>query len=114
MLNSRDEGRSNKTVNRIVQAYKKEGRISGAPRKRHPRATTAAQDADIRKAAKETPFSTAREIAAAARVPASASTIKRWLAEAKLKSYFAAEKLLLSLSNRTARLRKSTWLLDHG
>lgn len=97
-------GRSNKTVNRIIQAYKKEGRISDAPHKRHPRATTAAQDADILDAAKASPFSTAREIGAAAGVSASASTIKRRLAEGKLKSHVAAQKPRLSLSNRTARL----------
>ncbi|KAH7940995.1 hypothetical protein HPB49_008946 [Dermacentor silvarum] len=74
-------GRSNKTVNRIIQAYRKEGRIRDAPHKRHPRATTAAQDADILYVAKASPFSTAREIGAAAGVSASASTIKRRLAE---------------------------------
>ncbi|KAH6942154.1 hypothetical protein HPB50_001501 [Hyalomma asiaticum] len=48
-------GRSNKTVNRIIEAYRKEGRISDAPHKGHPRATTAAQDADILDAAKASP-----------------------------------------------------------
>ncbi|KAH8033104.1 hypothetical protein HPB51_007005 [Rhipicephalus microplus] len=59
-------GRSNKSVNRIIQAYKKERHVSDAPHKRHPRATTAAEDADIRDAAKASPFSTAREIGVAA------------------------------------------------
>ncbi|KAH7968085.1 hypothetical protein HPB52_005570 [Rhipicephalus sanguineus] len=97
-------GRSNKTVNRIIQAYRKEGHISDAPHSRHPRATTAAQDADILDAAKASPFSTAREIGAAAGVSASASTIKRRLAEGKLKSHVAAQKPCLSLSNKTALL----------
>ncbi|KAH7973167.1 hypothetical protein HPB52_022173 [Rhipicephalus sanguineus] len=80
-------GKSNKTVNRIIQAYRKEGRIGDAPHKGRPRATTAAQDADILDAAKGSPFSTAREIGAAAGVSTSASTIKRRLAEGKLKSH---------------------------
>ncbi|KAH7984211.1 hypothetical protein HPB52_018134 [Rhipicephalus sanguineus] len=101
-------GRSNKTVNRIIQAYRKEGRISDAPHRRHPRATTAAQDADILDAAKASPFSTAREIGAAAGVSASASTIKRRLVESKLKSHVAAQKPRLSLSNKTARLNFAT------
>ncbi|KAH8041013.1 hypothetical protein HPB51_013673 [Rhipicephalus microplus] len=109
-------GKSNKTVNRIIQAYKKEGRICDARHKRHPRATTAAQDADIRDAAKASPFSTTREIAAAAGVSASASTIKRRLAEGKLKSYVAAQKPRLSLSNRTACLNfakeHASWKTD--
>ncbi|KAH6921345.1 hypothetical protein HPB50_027666 [Hyalomma asiaticum] len=97
-------GRSNKTVNRIIQAYRKEGRIRDAPHKRHPRATTAAQDADILDAAKASPFSTAREIGAAAGVSASASTIKRRLAEGKLESHVAAQNPRLSFPNKTACL----------
>ncbi|KAH6946089.1 hypothetical protein HPB50_011616 [Hyalomma asiaticum] len=65
-------------ISRSMDAYRREGRISDAPHKRHPRATTAAQDADILDAAKASPF---REIGAAAGVSASASTIKRRLAE---------------------------------
>ncbi|KAH6926081.1 hypothetical protein HPB50_014107 [Hyalomma asiaticum] len=109
-------GRPNKTVNRIIQAYRKEGRISDAPHKRHPRATTAAQDADIIDAAKASLFSTAREIGAAAAVSASASTIKRRLAEGKLKSHVAPQKQRLSLPNKTARLNFATehvsWTAD--
>ncbi|KAH8018633.1 hypothetical protein HPB51_009567 [Rhipicephalus microplus] len=45
-------GRSNETANRIILAYKKEGRISDAPHEQHPRATTAFQDAHVRDAAK--------------------------------------------------------------
>ncbi|KAH7977694.1 hypothetical protein HPB49_003189 [Dermacentor silvarum] len=58
--------RSNKTLNRIIQAYRDEGRISDTPHKRHPRATTAAQDMDILDAAQANPFSTAKEISAGA------------------------------------------------
>lgn len=108
-------GRSSKTVNRIIQAYRK-GRISDAPHKRHPRATTAAQAGDILDAAKASSFSTAREIGAAAGVSASASTIKGRLAEGKLKSHVAAQKPRLSLSNKTARLNFATehdsWTTD--
>ncbi|KAH7937685.1 hypothetical protein HPB49_014677 [Dermacentor silvarum] len=74
-------GRSKKTVNRIIQAYRDEGRISDAPHKRHPRATTAAQDMAILDAAQASPFSTDKEIGAAAGVAASVSTIKRRLAQ---------------------------------
>ncbi|KAH8022698.1 hypothetical protein HPB51_001919 [Rhipicephalus microplus] len=109
-------GRSNKTVNRIIQTYKKEGCICDAPHKRHPRAKTAAQDADTRDAAKASPFSTAREIGAASGVSASTSTIKRWLPEGKLKSHIAAQKPCISLSNRTARLnfakKHGSWTTD--
>lgn len=69
-------GRSNKTVNRIIQAYRDEGRISDAPHKRHPRELSAAQDVAILDAAKASPFSNAKEISAAAGVSASVSTIK--------------------------------------
>ncbi|KAH9378311.1 hypothetical protein HPB48_003998 [Haemaphysalis longicornis] len=109
-------GRSNKTVNRIIQAYRDEGRISDAPHKRHPRATSAAQDVAIRDAAKASPFSTAKEIGAAAGVSASVSTIKRRLEERKLKSHVAAQKPRLSVSNKTARLNFATehasWTMD--
>lgn len=109
-------GRSNKTVNRIIQAYRDEGRISDAPHKRHPRATSAAHDVAILDAAKASPFSTAKEIGAAAGVSASVSTIKRRLAEGKLKSHVAAQKLRLSVSNKTARLNFATehvsWTTD--
>ncbi|KAH8029713.1 hypothetical protein HPB51_003070 [Rhipicephalus microplus] len=97
-------GKSNKTVNRIDQAHKKEDLISDAPHKLHPRATTAAQNVAIRDAAKASPFSTAREIAAAAGVSVSASTIKPRLAKCELKSYVVAQRSRLFLSNRTARL----------
>lgn len=56
------------------------------------RATTAAQDADILNATKASPFSTAREIGEATGVSASTSTIKRRLAERKLKIHVAAQK----------------------
>lgn len=101
-------GRSNKTVNRIIQAYRDEGRISDAPHK--PRATPAAQDVDILYAAQVSPFSTAKEIGAGAGVPASVSKIKR-LAEGKLKSHVVAQKPRLSEANKTVRLNFTT---EHG
>ncbi|KAH7953425.1 hypothetical protein HPB49_008107 [Dermacentor silvarum] len=70
-------GRSNKTVNCIIQAYGDEGCISDAPHKRRPRATTAAQDMAILDAMQASPFSTAKEIGAATGVSARVSTIKR-------------------------------------
>ncbi|KAH8032489.1 hypothetical protein HPB51_025942 [Rhipicephalus microplus] len=98
---------SNKTVNRTIQAYKKEGHISDALHKRHPRAMTAAQDdVDICDAAKASLFSTAKEIGVAAGVSASASTRKRRLAEGKLKSHVATQKPGLFLSNSMVQLRK--------
>ncbi|KAH7937911.1 hypothetical protein HPB49_017472 [Dermacentor silvarum] len=105
-------GRSNKTVNRIIQAYSDEGHISDAPHKRQPCATTAAQDMDILDAAQASPFSTAKEIGSAAGVSASMLTIKRQLAEGKLKSHVAAQKPHLSEENsecsvsKTARRRR--------
>ncbi|KAH8033404.1 hypothetical protein MRX96_003190 [Rhipicephalus microplus] len=90
--------------------------MSGAPPKRHRRATTAAQDADIHDATKANPFSTAKEIRVANGVSASTSTIKRPLAEVKLKSLVAAQMRHLSLSNRTARFNFTKehvfWTMD--
>ncbi|KAH7945108.1 hypothetical protein HPB49_006858 [Dermacentor silvarum] len=78
------------------------GRISDAPYKRHPRATTSAQDMDILDAAQASPFSTAKEIGAGAGVSASVSTIKRQLAEGKLRSHVAAQKPRLSEANEAS------------
>ncbi|KAH9376044.1 hypothetical protein HPB48_018170 [Haemaphysalis longicornis] len=65
---------------------------------------------------RQVPFSTAKEIGAAAGVSASVSTIKRRLAERKLKSHVAAQKPRLSVSNKTARLNFATehasWTMD--
>ncbi|KAH7958871.1 hypothetical protein HPB49_006108 [Dermacentor silvarum] len=74
--------------------------MSDTPHKRQLRATTAAQDMDILDTAQASPFSTAKEISAAAGVSASMSTIRR-LAEGKLESHVAAQKPRLSEANET-------------
>ncbi|KAH7970308.1 hypothetical protein HPB49_002549 [Dermacentor silvarum] len=81
-----------------------------------PRATTAAQDMDTLDAAQASPFSTAKDIGADARVSASVSTIKGPLAEGKLRSHVAAQKPRLSEANETVRLNFATEYvsqLDH-
>ncbi|KAH7936964.1 hypothetical protein HPB49_006668 [Dermacentor silvarum] len=108
--------RSNKTVNHIIQAYRDEGRISDAPHKWHPRATSAAQDMAILDAGQASPFSTAKEIGATAGVSASVSTIKRRLAPGKLKSHVVAQKPRVSEANKTVSLNFATehasWTTD--
>ncbi|KAH7941547.1 hypothetical protein HPB49_014813 [Dermacentor silvarum] len=111
-----NEGDDHKTVNRIIQAYRDEGRISDAAHKRHPRATTAAQDIAILDAAQASPFSTAKEIGAAASVSTSVSTIKRRLVQGNLKSHVAAQKQRLSETNKPVRLNfatgRTSWTTD--
>lgn len=93
-----------KTVNRIVQAFRYVGRIHDAPRGTPPRATTEDEDRYIIAAVVEDPFLSAREIREELELDVSDVTIRRRLASAGLHSAMAAQKPLLSPSNKEARL----------
>ncbi|KAH9373032.1 hypothetical protein HPB48_016695 [Haemaphysalis longicornis] len=105
-------GRSMNTVNRIIQAYRNEGRICDAPHDRRPRVTSAIEDEVLVAAAYANPFGTAQQHAHLAGVSASLTTLKRRLAEAGLRSR-VVQKPLLSDYNKAARVRfaseHSTW-----
>lgn len=105
-----------KTVNRIVQAFRYEGRIRDAPRGPPPRATTEDEDHYIVAAAVDDPFLSAREIREHLGLDASDATIRRRLRSAGLISGMAAQKPLLTESNKEARLRFATehasWTAD--
>ena len=94
-----------KTVNRIVQAFRYEGRIHDAPRGAPPRATTEDDDRCIIAAVVEDPFLSAREIREELQLDVSDVTVRRRLRSAGLHSAMAAQKPLLSHSNKEARLR---------
>lgn len=71
------------TVNRIVQAYRDEGRIKDAPHERRPRATSADQDLQIVAAVNEKPFLNAKEVRSTLALEhVSDSTVRRRLREA--------------------------------
>ncbi|KAH6924141.1 hypothetical protein HPB50_012805 [Hyalomma asiaticum] len=92
-----------KTVSRIIQAYKYEGRIHDAPRAPSPKATTDDEDALIVPAAVRNPFLPAPAIREDLDV--SDTTFRRRLRTAGLRSHVAAEKPLLTAANKDARRR---------
>lgn len=94
-----------KTVNRIIQAYRKDRRIKDAPRKARPKVTTEDEDMAIVLAANDFPASTAQEIKQIAGVSAvSDKTVKRRLHSAGLKSRIAVQKPIVSAANKDRRL----------
>ncbi|KAH6930546.1 hypothetical protein HPB50_014673 [Hyalomma asiaticum] len=90
------------TVNRIVQAYRDEGRIKDAPHKRRPRVSSMDEDLQV------VAVVNVRGTLDLANV--SDSTIQRRLREAALQSRIAALKPLLTYANKTARLK---FAVDH-
>ncbi|KAH9365241.1 hypothetical protein HPB48_018531 [Haemaphysalis longicornis] len=109
-------GQSTNKVNRIIQAYRNEGRICDAPHDRRPRVTSAIEDKVLVAVAYANSFGTAQHHAQLAGVSASLTTVKRKLAEAGLRSRVAVQKPLLSDDNKAARLRfaseHSIWSVD--
>lgn len=93
-----------KTVNRILQAFKYEGRVRDAPRAPPPRVTTDEEDACIVAAVVQNPFLSAREVREELDVGASDVTIRRRLRNAGLRSAMAAQKPLLTPANKDSRL----------
>ncbi|KAH6930330.1 hypothetical protein HPB50_012828 [Hyalomma asiaticum] len=99
------------TVNRIVQAYRDEGRIKDAPHKRRPRVTSMDQDLQVVAVVSEKPFLSAKDVRRTLDLAnVSDSTIRRRLREAALRSRIAAQKPLLTCANKTARLK---FAVDH-
>lgn len=98
-------GRPLKTVNRICQAYKTEGRIGDAPHRRRPRATTEEEDQLIIAAVADDPFQTANEIMENTGVNAHPATVRNRLKEAGLHSRVAAQKPFLNSTHKTKRLQ---------
>nr|XP_037280427.1 uncharacterized protein LOC119173743 [Rhipicephalus microplus] len=92
-----------KTVNRIIQAYKYEGRIQNAPRAPHPKATTDDEDTLIVAAAVRNPILPAPAIREDLDLDLSDITVRRRLRTAGLRSRVAAQKLLLTASHKDAR-----------
>ncbi|KAM7282618.1 hypothetical protein ISCGN_002763 [Ixodes scapularis] len=98
-------GRPLKTVNSIVRAYRDEGRIKDAPQDRRPRSTTIDQDLMIVAAVNEDPFQIANSVRTALELDVSDTTVRRRLREAGMQSRVAAQKPLLTPSNKTVRLK---------
>ncbi|KAH6947151.1 hypothetical protein HPB50_017224 [Hyalomma asiaticum] len=92
-----------KTVNRIIRAFNKEGRIRDAPHRRRQRATTEEEDALMVAAVVGNPFHTAREVRELLDVGALVATGRRRLWNAGLKKTLAAQKPVLSASNKASR-----------
>ncbi|KAH7984655.1 hypothetical protein HPB52_023484 [Rhipicephalus sanguineus] len=93
-------------VNRIIQAYRTEGRIVDATRHPRRRVTTKDEYLQIVAAVAEQPKTTVREVHAELGLThVSATTVKRRLYEAGLKSRTAARKPILRAENKAKRLQ---------
>ncbi|KAH6926335.1 hypothetical protein HPB50_017323 [Hyalomma asiaticum] len=93
-----------KTVNRIVQAFKKERRVKDAQHRRRPRATTADEDRALIAAVVVRPQTTVREALRELGIKACETTAKRRLAEAALRKRVACRKPLIRKTNQTKQL----------
>lgn len=93
-----------KTINRIAQALRYEGRIHDAPRGPPPRATTEDKDHYIVAAAVDDPFLSASEIREHLALDTSDATVRRRLRSAGLISGMVAQKPFLTASNKEVRL----------
>lgn len=96
------------TVNRIISAFRREGRVKDAPRGRPPAATTSEEDETIRLRCQEDPFGTATDIKRETGVAASVRTIQRRLRKSGLKSGVAVQKPLFSRTHSDLRLSYAT------
>ncbi|KAH9372005.1 hypothetical protein HPB48_000573 [Haemaphysalis longicornis] len=106
-------GRPVPTVNRIVQAFTKEGRLADAPRFRPPRATTHEEDRLIVATAVDNPFLSAREIRDMLGLDISAQLIRSRLHEADIKGRMAAQKTQLEAKHRDQRMEFEDWAADN-
>lgn len=93
------------TVNQIIQKYRDKGLLEDAPHNRRPRTATVDQDHQIVAAVALNPFRSAREVREALAIAASVPTVRRRFSEAGLASRMAAQKPLLTESNKRDRLR---------
>lgn len=101
-------GRPLSTVNRILQAFKNEGRVHDEPHGSRPRCTLPQEDFHIVAAAVDKPLSTAQEIKNALGLNVDVQVIRRRLREAGLQSRTAARKPLLSDNHKNCRLQFAT------
>nr|XP_054919978.1 uncharacterized protein LOC126516939 [Dermacentor andersoni] len=97
-------GRPLATVNRVLQAFHKEGRLKDAARGRPPRATTEEEDRLVVAGAADDPFLSARELRDMFALNASTQTIRSRLHAAGVKSRIAAQKTQLRQADRDTRL----------
>lgn len=100
----RRTGRTRTAVSRITQAYRDEARLGDAHRTGRQRITREEEDQLIVAAAVADPFLSARDIREALSLNVSCKTIQRRLQEAGLQNHIAAQKPLLTESQRRARL----------
>lgn len=97
-------GRALSTVNRVLKAYKTEGRLLDLPHGSRPRSTTAEEDLLIIAAAVDNPFFTAEQIKNELGLNVDVQVVRQRLHEAGLRSRTAARKPLLSDHHKAARL----------
>lgn len=93
------------SVNRIMQAFRDEGRIGDAARAPRPRSTTPEEDLLIVAAACDNPFLNARELRSELSLDVSTQTIRNRLHEVGLRSRVAPKKPLLTDRNKENRLQ---------
>lgn len=109
-------GHARSSINRIVRAYKTEGRLENLPRGHRPRATNDSVDERIVAAARQDPKLTAKAIRNDLRLAASTQVIRERLHSAGLRSRVAAQKPLFSAQNRSRRLlfarEHQTWTAE--
>lgn len=106
------------TINRIIQAYRNERKITDAPRKPRPQVTTENEDMAIVAAAVDNPSATVDEIKQSTGLTrVSNTTVKRRLYAAGLKSRTAVQKPIVSGVNKQKRLDFATehlqWTEEH-
>ncbi|KAH7944142.1 hypothetical protein HPB52_016494 [Rhipicephalus sanguineus] len=105
-----------KTVNRFIQAFSEEGRLSDAPHRRRPKATTEDEDPLIVAAVVENPFQSARQVREQLDVDASLAMVGRRLRSAGLRNSVAARKPVVTASNKKSRLQfaesHALWMAD--
>lgn len=101
---AREVGVRKATVNRIIQAFRDEGRIGDAPRCLN-RKTTREQDMAIVAVAAADPFMTAGQIKDIVGLDTSDELVRKRLREAGLTNRCAAQKPLLSATSKAERLR---------
>lgn len=97
-------GVNKRAVNRIVQAYRDEGRIEDAPRGAPPNATSADEDLLVVAAIADDPFLTVPELKRCLNLNASAGTIKRRLQMAGIRCRVTGQKPRFLRHHRDSRL----------
>ncbi|KAH9367911.1 hypothetical protein HPB48_008369 [Haemaphysalis longicornis] len=109
-------GRQLCTANRILQAFRDEGRIENLPRGPRPRATTSEQDMLIVAAAAVKPSLTSKQMKCDVDISASTKTARRRLRDVRLRNCVLARKPKLSEANKLARLLfaedRATWTAE--